>query len=511
LHYDQMRRRPGIGLVADGGAGIDRPLDARSSSHGENDEWLSCLARLSPVGIFRADLEGHCIFANQRWSELTGYPLDVTLGSDWWKAVHPDDRAALEIAWINAAQSGSRLRVEHRFLRPNGAIIWVQTEAIEERDTHGRLAGYVGTVADITELRQMREALQRSHDKLDERVRERTERSERMGSIVAASTDAIISTDVNGRIRSWNRAAERIFGYTEVEALGRTTYFITPSDRMEEAIAMKARVRRGERVSEFETVRAARGGELIDVSVTMFGLTDTKGNHMGVSGILRDIRERKMIERRMQQLSGRLLLLQDEERRRLARELHDSTAQSVAALSLNLSMLTQPGMRLTEENRASLLADSLALADAVSRELRTQSYLLHPPLLDERGLRSALRWFVEGFTARSGIQVDVDIAPEIARLEPVVELTIFRVVQESLSNVHRHARSAVASIRLAREKTGLVLEIRDRGCGVSGKDAEHTGVGICGMKERLAHLGGTLVVEPNHPGVAVIARLSEVL
>jgi len=112
---------------------------------------------------------------------------------------------------------------------------------------------------------------------------------------------------------------------------------------------------------------------------------------------------------------------------------------------------------------------------------------------------------------RSGIQVEIDIAPEIARLDPVVELTIFRVVQESLSNIHRHARSAVASIRLARDQTGIVLEIRDRGCGISEKDAEHTGVGIAGMKERLAHLGGTLVVEPNNPGVAVIARLHEIL
>jgi two-component system NarL family sensor kinase len=440
---------------------------------------------------------------------LTGNALDATLGAEWWKAVHPDDRAVFETAWIKAAQSGSRLRVEHRYLRPNGETVWVQTEAVEERDAGGRLRGYVGTAADITELRQIREALQRSHDKLDERVRERTERSERMRSIVDASVDAIISTDVYGRIMSWNKAAEAIFGYTEAEALGRTTYFITPPDKMEEAIKMKARVRRGERVSEVETVRTAFGGELIDVSITMFGLTDSKGNHVGSSGILRDIRERKKAERGLKQLSGRLLRLQDEERRRLARELHDSTAQSVAALSLNLSMLTKAGMSLTQEHRASLLADTLALADSVSRELRTQSYLLHPPLLDERGLRSALCWFVEGFTARSGIHLNVDIAPEIVRLDPVVELTIFRVVQESLSNVHRHSRSEVASIRLTREKTGIVLEIRDRGCGIPDRDAEHTGVGIAGMKERLAHLGGTLVIEPNHPGVAVIARLSE--
>jgi len=497
--------------VAHRGAGLDRPLDGRSLSDAENREWLCSLAHLSPVGIFRVDVEGHCIFANERWSELTGCPLDATLGADWWTAVHPEDRAALENAWIKATQSGSRFRVEHRYLRPNGEIVWVQTEAIEERDADGRLAGYVGTAADITELRQMREALQHSHDKLDERVRERTEWIERIGSIVAASPDAIISLDMNGRIVSWNKAAESIFGYTEAEALGRTTYLITPSNKMDEAITLKARVKRGERVFDFETVRMARGGELIDVSITLFGLTDSRGNVTGSSGILRDIRERKKAERRLQQLSGRLLRLRDEERRRLARELHDSTAQSMAALSLNLSMLAKSSANLVGENRHPLLADCAALADSVSRELRTQSYLLHPPLLDERGLRSALCWFLEGFMTRSGIQVEIDIAPEIARLDPVVELTIFRVVQESLSNIHRHARSAVASIRLARDQTGIVLEIRDRGCGISEKDAEHTGVGIAGMKERLAHLGGTLVVEPNNPGVAVIARLHEIL
>lgn len=503
-----MQRSQGDGDVGAWGIGVERPRV--DGLHQGNDEWLSVLAHSSPVAIFRSDLDGHCIYANQRWSEVSGRPLDTLLGTDWWKSVHPEDRQTVETAWIKAAQLGRPLRVEHRYLRPNGEIVWVQTEAMEERDERGTLTGYVGTASDITELRQIREALQRSHDKLDERFRERNQRLEHMASIVAGSTDAIFSTNESGRIVSWNKAAETIFGYTEAEALGKPTYLITPAERMEEALALKTRVRRGERISEFETVRAARGGELIDVSLTIFGLTDSKGNSIGTSAIVRDIRERKKVERRLQQLSGRLLRLQDEERRRLARELHDSTAQSLAALSLNLSILTKAIGTLSEEKRNTLIADSLTLADGVSRELRTQSYLLHPPLLDERGLRSALCWFVEGFTSRSGIQVAIDIAKEIERLNEAVEVTIFRVVQESLANVHRHSQSTSASIKLAREKNGLRLEIRDNGCGISTQTAEHTGVGLAGMKERLSHIGGTLSFEPNNPGLAVIARFPEI-
>jgi signal transduction histidine kinase len=134
---------------------------------------------------------------------------------------------------------------------------------------------------------------------------------------------------------------------------------------------------------------------------------------------------------------------------------------------------------------------------------------LHPPLLDERGLLAALRWFVEGFAARSGIEVDLAIAPEIGRLPEQVELTIFRIVQESLSNVHRHAKSATARIRLDRADGWITLEVRDAGCGLLRDAGELVGVGIAGMRERLAPLGGALTIESNPSGTAVMARIPD--
>jgi signal transduction histidine kinase len=176
---------------------------------------------------------------------------------------------------------------------------------------------------------------------------------------------------------------------------------------------------------------------------------------------------------------------------------------------MNLSVLTQGGATLAEEKGAALLRDSLELADHAVRDLRSQSYLLHPPLLDERGLPAALRWFVEGFTARSGIKVTIEIQEGFPRLADQLEMTIFRVIQESLSNVRRHARSPTALIHLAVVDGWVQLEIRDHGVGLPKAKTDGLAVGIAGMRERLLQLGGSLSMVPSEPGTAVIARLPQ--
>jgi signal transduction histidine kinase len=197
-------------------------------------------------------------------------------------------------------------------------------------------------------------------------------------------------------------------------------------------------------------------------------------------------------------LSSRLLHVQDEERRRLAVELHDSTAQLLTGLIVNLDLLEQ-GSHGLDEPLHRLLADSRSLADQCAREVRTFAYLLHPPLLDEIGLQPAVRWYVEGFTGRSGIQVDLDLG-EFERLPRPMELALFRVIQESLTNVHRHAASTFASIRLTGTSQEVTLEVLDRGRGLRedlknrSVRSEALGVGIQGMRERIRQLGGTFEV-----------------
>jgi signal transduction histidine kinase len=208
-------------------------------------------------------------------------------------------------------------------------------------------------------------------------------------------------------------------------------------------------------------------------------------------------------------LCNRLLTLQDDERRRLALELHDSTAQNLVVLVMNLALLEQSEPALSAKSRE-MLAESRSLADECCSDVRMRAFLLHPPLLDEAGLVSTVRWFADGFTKRSGIQVIMTL-DNIGRLPRPIETALFRIVQESLTNVHRHASSTSVLIRLATTGTAIALEIRDRGRGLDdgrsherGQQVPETlGVGIRGMQERVSQLNGTFDIQFTKKGTTV--------
>jgi signal transduction histidine kinase len=213
----------------------------------------------------------------------------------------------------------------------------------------------------------------------------------------------------------------------------------------------------------------------------------------------------------LRELTARLMQLQDEERRRIARELHDSIGQNLAALTMNLTRVGAEIERLSQS--AKTVNDSLTLAGEMHKEIRTVSYLLHPPLLDELGLASALRWYVEGFAERSKIQVQLDIPDDFGRLPQEMETALFRTVQECLTNIHRHSESPVAAIHLARATNEIHLKVGDRGAGISAEKLDEVssggtpGVGIRGMRERMRQLGGSLAVQSGERGTTVEARL----
>jgi signal transduction histidine kinase len=211
----------------------------------------------------------------------------------------------------------------------------------------------------------------------------------------------------------------------------------------------------------------------------------------------------------IRQLTGRLLRSQDDERRRLARELHDSTGQMVAAMKINLDVLNERVDARDGETKR-LVVESIAIVDEMNRQLRTVSYLLHPPLLDETGLQSALRWYTEGFSQRSGIEVNLEISPGFCRLPHDLEIALFRVVQESLTNVHRHSGSSTAKIQLIQEGENIRVEVVDNGNGLStglyqGKFIP--GVGIMGMQERMRQFGGNCEIIPTQNGTTIRATV----
>lgn len=209
-------------------------------------------------------------------------------------------------------------------------------------------------------------------------------------------------------------------------------------------------------------------------------------------------------------LTGRLLQLQDDERRRLSRELHDSAGQMLVALNMNCAALANEVSSPTGER---LIADTQALLSQMTSEIRTMSYLLHPPLLDEVGLDSALRWYIDGFARRSGIDTELDVSADFGRLAKEKEITLFRVVQESLTNVLRHSGSCSASVRLNREPEQVQLEIRDSGKGISPQGlarvdiGKSEGVGLGGMRERIRQLGGEFHITSSAQGTTILAIL----
>jgi signal transduction histidine kinase len=215
----------------------------------------------------------------------------------------------------------------------------------------------------------------------------------------------------------------------------------------------------------------------------------------------------------LEQLTARLINLQDEERRHLARDLHDSAGQYLAGIQMNLSALLRPNSGLEDAARARV-SDSLDMAKLCTSEIRTISYLLHPPLLDESGLRSAISWYVEGFAKRSGIRVDLQIPENFGRLPSETETALFRVVQQSLANIHRHSGSSVAIIRIEIDDQAVSVEIRDEGHGFPPEvltgfhsGTRLLGVGIAGMRERIRELGGRFDVRSHSNGASIHVRL----
>lgn len=225
-----------------------------------------------------------------------------------------------------------------------------------------------------------------------------------------------------------------------------------------------------------------------------------------------EIAERRQAEDLLRQLSTRLLRIQDEERQRLARDLHDSTAQSLAGLSMNLAVAQECREALDERTRTAL-DESESLAERCSREIRSLSYLLHPPLLTEVGLVAAVRWCADGFAQRSGIGVELDLPRGFGRLPADVENALFRIVQECLANVQKHSGSPTAHIKLARQGRAVALEVRDDGRGMPADllrraDAVASfGVGLLGMRERVRQLGGRFDIDSGTGGATVRVKI----
>ncbi len=313
-----------------------------------------------------------------------------------------------------------------------------------------------------------------------------------------------------------NQTAVKMFGLdSEQSAIGLAPWDLSPEyqpegQRSHELALEHIETALREGGSTFDWIhKRANTGESFPAEVDLSTLST--GTGVLALAVVHDVTARKRAEHGLRELSAELMRLQDEERRRIGRDLHDSTGQTLAALELGLAQVMHDPDSLSPERRK-VLEHCVRLAEQCSTEIRTASYLLHPPLLDELGLLSAIRWLADGFRQRASIEVRLDLPEKMARLPPEEELSLFRIAQEALTNILRHSASPWAAIRLKIQSNSVMLEIEDAGRGLpqplnspSAVTGASLGVGLAGMRERIRHLGGSFSMESTGGGTRVRA------
>jgi PAS domain S-box-containing protein len=479
------------------------------------------------------------------WSEMRyldgqEFIADTKDSSRTWvdKYIHRDDQQHVMAMIQRAIQSKTIFELEHRVIRTDGSLGWIYSRAIPIFAEHDEILEWFGSASDVTQRKQTEEAL-----------REQQERAE---FVADASDVGFWFCDLPFDKLAWDKRVKNHFWLPPDADVTIHTFYerLHPEDREPTRRAMERSIANNTQYDvEYRTVAPdgrqnwirAIGRTFYDAAgqptrfdgVTL-NVTDRKQSELALSagearyrvlaeGLDQQVqartlelqsRNREMLRmyESLRTLSTRMMTVQDEERRRIARDLHDSSGQLLAVIDMQLSTLAQD-LRKAAPQFNEQVEETERLVEQLQKEIRTTSYLLHPPLLDEAGLFSALSWYVEGLNKRSNVQITLEIAPDFGRLPRDIELVVFRLVQESLANIYRHSGSETAMIRIARDEGTIAVEVQDQGKGIPPEklveiQSEGSGVGIRGMRERLRQFSGELRIESGENGTRVWVTIS---
>ena len=474
-------------------------------------------------------LDGIITSWNPAAEKVFGYTAAEAVGHHI-SLIIPDDRKAEADEVLARLRRGERIdHFETMRQTKDGRLVPVSLTVSPIRNAHGVIIGASKVARDITEHRQI-EILRA-----------------RLAAIVDSSDDAIVSKTLDGIVTSWNRGAERIFGYTAAEAIGQHIFLIIPEDKRAEEEHVLAQLRQGERVDHFHTVRRTKHGRRLPISLTVSPIRDARGTIVGASKVARDISElkaaedarmraqqeletrvhertvdlssanealrremaeRERVEQERSELLKRLVLAQEDERRRIARELHDQLGQQLTALRLTLEMIRAQSVGRIDLRAQVETLEELALQ--LDEDVAFRVWELRPTGLEDLGLRAALTKYVSKWSTHFDIPARLHATPSTGeRLTSEIETMMYRLAQEALNNVAKHARADHVDIVLERSAEALSLIIEDNGVGFNPAKAVATGhgLGLIGMRERAALVGADLQIESTPGrGTTVIVR-----
>jgi PAS domain S-box-containing protein len=441
-----------------------------------------------PHMVWTAHPDGSGDYHNPRYCDYVGEVADRLQGEGWADLIHPDDRQRVHVAWKNACAHASEYRIECRIRAKTGEYRWFLAHALAQWENDGRVLRWFGTCTDIDERKRAEEALRISE--------------ERLRQLLALMPTGVYTCDTEGRITFYNRRAVELWGREP----GRDDRYcgawrlwqMNGAPMAHDETPMANCVREGSSISAMNIVAERSNGDRAVLSVNIEPLVDERGRRAGAINVFEDITERKQAEEalretaaRLQVLSRRVVEVQEQERRHLARELHDEIGQVLSALSINIQALkAASGTAAT-----ALIDESLQIVDLATQQVRNLSLDLRPSMLDDLGLVATMRWYADRQAQRAGLSAHFIVDWAAPHLSGELTTAFFRVMQEAVTNAVRHARARQVWVELRQRDDEVELTIRDDGIGFNPESARHgvahgERLGLLGIQERVELLGG---------------------